>query len=175
MFGSFFKRNRSGAEELSPQPTKLEIESPANQTENISQNQKINQSVSDASTEPNKRSIWMNISFDRRLWDNEESIPVSVDKSSCQRRKEMRKEFMEMRDKFRGQMITKEEYDEYKKSMFDKWQSMHNSWRSKWNNTMKSDKENEANVAEKETTFRPSISDTTIKFMSGSTKLSIRA
>ncbi len=162
IFESILKRNNSKVEESSTQPLNLEIESPVNRMES----QETNNKMTDISDK--KKTFWMR--FDRRLWDMDSEDGNQL--SPCHRRSLIRNEMKELKDKVKGQLLSDEQMEDYKKCMSNKWQSINTRIACKWNHVFKSDNKNDANVSEKEEISGPSISPS-IKFMSGSTKMSI--
>jgi hypothetical protein len=130
------------------------------------ESQEINNKMTDISGK--KKAFWMR--FDRRLWDMDSEDDNQL--SPCHRRSLIRNEMKELKDKLKGQLLSDEQIEDYKKCMSNKWQSISKSM--KWSHVFKSDHQNDANVSEKEAISGPSISPS-MKFMSGSTKMSIRA
>jgi len=116
-----------------------------------------------------KKDFW--IRFDRRLWDMDSEDGNQL--SSCKRRSQIRNEMKGLKDKLKGQLLSDEQMEDYKKCMSNKWQSINKSMKWKWSHVFESDNQNDGKVSEKEAISGPSISPS-MKFMSGSTKISIR-
>jgi len=155
MFPSIFKRNNnSKTKELSQTvESDINIENTVNEAKNNMECQGSNTSMTDTSTNSRSNLFDVKWSFDNRLWDNEESVEVN---KGCN-----------------GSVW--EAVEECKKSMSNNWCSLNQNMKTKWNNTSKSDNTSDESINDKKAkvVISPSISDSAMKLMSSTTKMSI--